>query len=327
MGGSRRDADGGAVPVRADIPAVPLTGATELERGRDEYLAHLSLERNLSANTVAGYRRDLDAYIAFLLERGIERPDEVSRRDVEDFVAAKRAAGYADTSVSRALSAAKGWHRFLVREGMARSHPTASIKLPKTADHLPDYLTVDQVTALLDQPFPDTPAGARDRAALEVLYGCGLRVSELCGLTERDLYLDDEFLRVLGKGSKERLVPIMGSALAALEAYLAGPRAELAAHARRGGPADAIFLNARGQRLSRQSVHAICERYGRLVGIERLHPHTLRHSFATHMLAGGADLRVLQEILGHADISTTQIYTHVDRTQVMEEYLAAHPRA
>ena len=152
-------------------------------------------------------------------------------------------------------------------------------------------------------------------------------MSELCGLTERDLYLDDEFLRVLGKGSKERLVPIMGSALAALEAYLAGPRAELAAHARRGGPADAIFLNARGQRLSRQSVHAICERYGRLVGIERLHPHTLRHSFATHMLAGGADLRVLQEILGHADISTTQIYTHVDRTQVMEEYLAAHPRA
>ena len=152
-------------------------------------------------------------------------------------------------------------------------------------------------------------------------------MSELCGLDLRDLYLDEEFMRVFGKGSKERLVPVMGSARAALEAYLAGPRAELAAHDRHARATGAVFLNKNGGRISRQSVHAMCERYGRLVGLEGLHPHTLRHSFATHMLAGGADLRVLQEILGHADISTTQIYTHVDRTQLQEVYLAAHPRA
>ena len=162
---------------------------------------------------------------------------------------------------------------------------------------------------------------------LEVLYGCGLRVSELCGLDLRDLYLDDEFMRVFGKGSKERVVPIVGSARSALAAYLAGPRAELAAHDRVRRGSAAVFLNKNGGRISRQSVHATCERYGRLVGIEGLHPHTLRHSFATHLLAGGADLRVLQEILGHADISTTQIYTHLDRSQLQEVYLAAHPRA
>lgn len=323
MGSARRDSDG---PRREDLPAAPLTGSTALERSRDDYLSHLSLERNLSVNTVAGYRRDLDEYLAFLIDRDVTSPDAVTRRDVEDFAAAKRAAGYAASSVARALSAAKGLHRFMVREGVTESHPTSAMRLPKKEDPLPDYITIDEATSLLDQTFPDTAAGARDRAVLEVLYGCGLRASELCHLTERDLYLDDEFLRVIGKGSKERLVPIMGTARNALEEYLRGARAELASHARRGGSA-AVFLNARGGALSRQSVHAICERYGRAAGIEGLHPHTLRHSFATHLLAGGADLRALQEILGHSDISTTQIYTHVDRTQITEEYLAAHPRA
>ncbi|MDY4041898.1 MAG: site-specific tyrosine recombinase [Collinsella sp.] len=316
----------GGQPRRGELPTAPLTGSTALERCRDEYLSHLSLERNLSANTIAGYRRDLNEYLAFLIARGIAGPDAVTRRDVEDFATAKRGAGYAASSVARALSAAKGMHRFLVREGMSAAHPTSALRLPKKDAPLPDYLTIDQAAALLDQAFPTTAAGARDRAVLEVLYGCGLRASELCGLTERDLYLDDEFLRVVGKGSKERLVPLMGTARDALAAYLTGPRGALAAHARRGA-SGAVFLNARGGTLSRQSVHAICERYGRAVGIEGLHPHTLRHSFATHLLAGGADLRVLQEILGHSDISTTQIYTHVDRTQITEEYLAAHPRA
>ena len=298
-----------------------------LGRARDEYLAHLTLERGLAANTAAAYRRDLDAYIGFLAERGVASPDGVSRGDVEDFAAARHEAGYAASSISRALSAVKGMHRFLLRAGLAETDPTSTLRLPKKPRTLPDYLTVDQVRALLDQRFPQTPAGARDRALLEVLYGCGLRASEACDLGLGGLYLDDEFLRVRGKGGKERLVPVMGTAAQALAAYLAGPREELAAHARAAAPADTVFLNARGQRLSRQSVHAICERYGRAAGIEGLHPHALRHSFATHMLAGGADLRVLQEILGHADISTTQVYTHVDRTQVREEYLAAHPRA
>lgn len=304
-----------------------LSGKTALERAVRDFLNHLAVERNLSANTVAAYRRDLEAYLVHLIGRGIEAPDNVRRADVEAFVAERRERGYASASIERALSAVKSFHRFLVREGICEVHPTANIRLPKKEERLPDYISVEAAQALLDQEFPNSAAGMRDRAILEVLYGCGLRASELVGLDVKDLYLDDEFIRVFGKGSKERLVPLCGSALAALIEYLDGPRRELAAHARRAGACPGVFLNKNGGRISRQSVHAICERYGRLAGIEGLHPHTLRHSFATHMLAGGADLRVLQEILGHADISTTQIYTHVDRTQLREVYLSAHPRA
>lgn len=301
---------------------------TELERCCVEYLNHLAVERNLARNTIEAYRRDLDAYLAFLSERHIDAPDAVSRRDVEDFVAARRDSGAAGSSINRALSAVKGLHRFMVREGLANTHPTSTIRLPKKDEHLPEFVSIEEATALLDQRFPDTAAGERDRAVLEVLYGCGLRVSELAGLELRDVYLDEEFLRVVGKGSKERLVPIAGTARRVLGNYIAnGARDELLSHARMGAQTSAVFLNARGTRLSRQTVHALCERYGRAAGIEGLHPHTLRHSFATHMLAGGADLRVLQEILGHADISTTQIYTHLDRTQLRDIYLQAHPRA
>lgn len=301
--------------------------ATPLSRAVGEYLAYLAVERGLSDNTVAAYRRDLSAYLDFLSERGIADPDRVTRRDVDDFVAARRDGGYADASIERALSAVKGFHAFMVRENMATEHPTSAVKLPKKEERLPDFISIDAATRLVEQPFAPTATGARDRAVLEVLYGCGLRVSELVSLDVRDLYLDEGFVRVFGKGSKERLVPLVGSARRALIAYLDGPRAELAAHARRSAAPSAVFLNKNGGRLSRQSVHTLCERYGRAVGIEGLHPHTLRHSFATHMLAGGADLRVLQEILGHANIATTQIYTHVDRTQLTEVYLAAHPRA
>lgn len=313
-------------PARNDS-ARPGAAPTALERAVGEYLAFLAVERNLARNTVEGYRRDLSAYTGFLAERDVADPDRVERADIDAFVAARRDAGYADASVERALSAIKGLHAFMLREGFTTAHPTAALRLPKKEEHLPDFLTIDEARALLEQPFPDTAAGARDRAILEVLYGCGLRVSELSGLDLRDLYLDEEFMRVVGKGSKERLVPILGTARAALMGYLDGPRDELTRHARSGQATSAVFLNKNGGRLSRQSVHALCERYGRAVGIEGLHPHTLRHSFATHMLAGGADLRVLQEILGHADISTTQVYTHLDRTQLREVYLAAHPRA
>ena len=292
----------------------------------EEYLSHLAVERGLAGNTLAAYRRDLSAYAGFLAERGIDDPCAVARADVEDFIAARREAGYAASSINRSLSAVKGLHRFLVREGESTAHPSAAVRFSRQEERLPDCLSIERVAALLDQPFPPTDAGARDRAMLEVLYGCGLRASELVGLDGRDLYLDDGYLRIFGKGSKERLVPITGTALAALRAYLEHGRAGLAAHAR-AGASPAVFLNARGTRISRQSLHAIVERYGRLAGIEGLHPHTLRHSFATHMLAGGADLRVLQEILGHASIATTQIYTHIDRTQLREVYLAAHPRA
>ena len=292
-----------------------------------EYLDYLAVERGLSSNTLAAYRRDLATYIAFLEEHGIKEPDAVARCDVESFISERRTGGYASSSIERSLSAVKGFHRFMAREGLATVHPTSAMKLPKKEERLPDYISIEAATDLLDQDFPQTELGERDRTELEVLYGCGLRVSELVGLNLRDLYLNDEFLRVFGKGSKERLVPITGTALAALRSYLESTRAGLATHAHGSADPQAVFLNKNGRRISRQSVHAMCERYGRAVGIEGLHPHTLRHSFATHMLAGGADLRVLQEILGHSDISTTQIYTHVDRTQLQEVYLAAHPRA
>ncbi|MDY2777665.1 MAG: site-specific tyrosine recombinase [Collinsella sp.] len=308
------------------VPGAPIDPVAPLSRCRDEFLAHLTVERNLSANTVAGYRRDLREYLSFLALRDVTGPEGVTRLMVEEYAAAKRDAGFADSSIERALSAIKGFHRFMVREGMALSHPTSTLRLPKKAERLPDLISIDRAQALLDQPFPSTPAGKRDHVALEVLYGCGLRVSELTGLDLGDVHLDEGIVRVRGKGSKERIVPIAGTALIALSDYIdGGARASLAARAPQTSPA--ILLNKNGGRLSRQSVHAICERYGRYAGIQGLHPHTLRHSFATHMLAGGADLRVLQEILGHADISTTQIYTHVDRTQLQEVYLAAHPRA
>lgn len=312
---------------RRSAVGASVAGLSALERAVAEYLDYLAVERNLSGNTISGYRRDLVTYVAFLAARGITEPDAVERRDVDDFIADRRDGGYADASIERAVSAVKGFHGFMVREGISSTHPTSSVRLPKKGERLPDYITIEDARALLEQSFPATALGARDRAELEILYGCGLRVSELSGLDVRDLHLEEGFVRVFGKGSKERLVPILGSARAALDAYLDGPRAELAAHARRLGESPAVFLNKNGGRISRQSVHATVERYGALVGLEGLHPHTLRHSFATHMLAGGADLRVLQEILGHASISTTQVYTHVDRTQLREVYLAAHPRA
>ncbi len=288
-----------------------------------EYLGYLAIERGSSPNTVSAYGRDIERYLSFLAERGITEPESVSRRDIEDHVSSLMGQGLASSSVERALSAIKGFHRFMVAEHICTEHPSADIPLPRKADRLPDVISHEQAAALLDQPFPQTAAGQRDRTILEVLYGCGLRVSELCGLDMRNVLLEEEVLRVFGKGSKERIVPIMGSAASAMGEWLGSWRMGLAG--RTASPA--VFLNARGGRISRQSVHAIVERYGRVVGIRGLHPHSLRHSFATHMLEGGADLRIVQEILGHSDISTTQLYTHIDRTHVRMAYMGAHPRA
>lgn len=296
----------------------------DLERALREYLGYLAVERGSSPNTVSSYGSDLRRYVEALAGEGITRPEDVTREAIERHLSELREAGLATSSVERAVSAIKGFHRFMVAEQICLEHPTADLPLPKTAERLPDVLSHEQVSALLDQQFPSGPVGLRDHAMLEVLYGCGLRVSELCGLDLRDCLLADEVLRVFGKGSKERIVPIMGTAAATLASYLESARPELVRPAKSGG---AVFLNQRGGRISRQSAHSIVERYGRYAGIEGLHPHTLRHSFATHMLEGGADLRIVQEILGHADISTTQLYTHLDRTHIRDTYLTAHPRA
>jgi integrase/recombinase XerD len=230
----------------------------------------------------------------------------------------------------------------MVGEQITQNHPSAGLPLPKRPERLPQVLSREQVFSLLDDPFrpelepsPKVLASGRvdarpqaafhrDKAILEVLYGCGLRVSELCGLDRRDVMLGDEMVRVMGKGSKERVVPILGTAKRALAAYLQDWRPVLANASRSG---DAVFLNERGGRITRQAVHRMVERYGAIVGIKGLHPHTLRHTYATHMLEGGMDLRYVQELLGHASISTTQLYTHIDLTHVRMVYLEAHPRA
>lgn len=298
--------------------------ASGLERGLSDYVDYLRVEKGSPHNTVLAYKRDVGAWVAWLSQaRGIAEPADVSRGDVEAYMGELREEGRAASSIERAVSAIKGFHRFLFAEGLSPTMPTSDVRLPKKPERLPRTITVEQASALLDQPFPDTACGRRDRAMLEVLYGCGLRVSELCGLDLGSCYLDEGFLRIFGKGGKERLVPIVGTASRALGSYLESGRPGLC----RAASPDAVFLNARGGRISRQSVYAAVERAGVAVGIAHLHPHTLRHAFATHMLAGGADLRVLQEMLGHADISTTQIYTHVDREYLREEYYAAHPRA
>ena len=295
----------------------------DLQQALEEYLDYLRVERAASPNTVEAYGRDLARYLDFLAGAGATRPDEVERALVEEFVGALTDLGLAPASIERAVSAVKGFHRFMAAEDIASGCPTADLPLPAKPRRLPDVISREQAAKLLDQPFEPTARGMRDRAVLEVLYGCGLRVSELTGLDEADVFLDDELLRVLGKGSKERAVPIVGTAAAALREYLEHWRGELVGRA----PCPAVFLNARGGRITRQAIHGIVEKRGRVVGIEGLHPHTLRHSFATHLLEGGADLRIVQELLGHADISTTQLYTHLDLSHIRRVYLDAHPRA
>ena len=295
----------------------------DLAQAREEYLNYLAVEKGSSKNTIDAYGRDLLRYADYLAGAGICEPDDVTRALVEEYLGVLTDVGLAPTSVERSLSAIKGFHRFMAVEQIAGSCPTSAIPLPKRPARLPDVISQEAAARLLDQHFPQTPAGLRDHAMLEVLYGCGLRASELIGLDKRDFSPEQEVIRVFGKGSKERIVPILGSAKAALVTYLEQGRDGLVGRR----PTAAIFLNVRGGRISRQSAHAIVERYGRLAGIEGLHPHTLRHSFATHLLEGGADLRVVQELLGHASIATTQLYTHVDTSHIRRVYLAAHPRA
>lgn len=292
----------------------------------EAFLGHLALERGASEHTIAAYRRDLTAYVAFLGDRAVASPDAVRRDDITAFIAGLQAAGLAPATVERKVAAVKSFHKFLVREGLAENHPASGLPLPKVPQRLPDVISIEDANRLLSQKFGEGPPAYRDQAILEVLYGCGIRVSELTGLDVPDIDLEAGEMRVFGKGSKERLVPLAGAAGRALSEYLVHGRPYLhPASSRRQDP-DAVFLNQRGGRMTRQAVFGIVRKYSRRVGLE-LHPHSLRHSFATHLLEGGADLRAVQEMLGHADISTTQIYTHVDRQHIMEEYLSTHPRA
>jgi integrase/recombinase XerD len=295
------------------------------------YLDHVMIERGLADNTLAAYRHDLERYVAFLADRGVEDVRQVDARLVRSFVASLSASThgsdeepYKATTVVRELSTVRSFHRFCVREHIAEIDPAAGVVRPRLPRALPHPLTVDEAVAIVEAPATTTPAGLRDRAILELLYGGGLRVSELTGLDVDDVDLDEGVVRVLGKGGKERDVPIGGQARRAIGAYLTVGRPALATLRSRG----ALFLNVRGGRLTRQSCARLLDRHARAAGIRRaVTPHDLRHSFATHLLEGGADVRVVQELLGHASVATTQIYTLVTTEHVRSVYYTAHPRA
>jgi integrase/recombinase XerD len=295
------------------------------------FLDHLTVERGLSPHTIAAYRRDLAGYARVLSTRGIDDATLAGEADVRAFLAARSASThgpeerpYAATSAARSLAAVRSFHRFLVREGLTERDPSSDVSRPRVPRALPHPLTRDEVGRVLDAPTDGSAAGLRDRALLEVLYGSGLRVSEATGLDVDDVDVPDGSLRVLGKGGREREVPVGRFARAALERYLTGGRPSLVSAASRG----ALFLNTRGGRLTRQSVARLVAGYAHAAGIERrVSPHDLRHSFATHLLEGGADVRVVQELLGHASVATTQVYTLVTAGHLRDAYDAAHPRA
>ena len=301
----------------------------QLSTASEEFLSWLAVERGRAANTITAYRRDLASYEEFLGGRGLAVA-EVTETVVEDYVAFLRAAGRKPSSVARAMVSVRSLHRFCVDEGAATSDPTGDVGTPRVPQGLPKALTEAEVESLLGAVVGDDAVARRDRAILELLYGAGLRISELVGLSIPDLDLDAGTLRALGKGSKERIVPIGRLARVALVAWLGrgGRDAMVPARWARRGAAEAVFLNQRGGRLSRQGAWAIVRRYGDRVGLgERLTPHVLRHSCATHMLDHGADIRAVQELLGHASISTTQVYTLVSTERLWEVYRNAHPRA
>ncbi|MGQ0830374.1 MAG: site-specific tyrosine recombinase [Microthrixaceae bacterium] len=295
----------------------------------EDLLLWLAAERGRSINTLTAYRRDLRAYAGWLAARR-RSVSEVTERDVIDYTQALRARGLAPASVARGLVPVRARHRVLAAEGRAAVDPAKHVERPRVPRSIPKALTEEEVDRLLAAPVGDGPLVLRDRAMLEVLYGTGLRVSELVGLSLGDVDFDAALLRAFGKGSKERLVPVGAHATRALVAWLGeGGRPDLApAQWRRRGDAEAVFLGPRGGRLTRQGAWDVLRRHGERVGLAgRLSPHVLRHSCATHMLDHGADIRVVQELLGHASINTTQIYTLVSTERLWEVYRTAHPRA
>jgi integrase/recombinase XerD len=289
----------------------------------DGFLGHLAAERGLASATLEAYGRDLRRLRRWCLAEGLADPAALDDATLRQFLM-DSADQLAPRSRARLVSTVRTFGRFLAVEGLADGDPTATLQGPRVARRLPDTLTVRQVERLLAEAGGGAPAGLRDRAILEVLYGCGLRVSELCGMDLADLDRRDATLRVRGKGRKTRVLPVGQPALDALDAWLERGRPSLL---KRGAQA-AVFLNQRGGRLGRVSVWSLLKRCAAAAGLAgKVSPHTLRHSYATHLLEGGCDLRIVQELLGHADISTTEIYTHVDRGFLWEAYRGAHPRA
>lgn len=293
-----------------------------------DYLAHIELERGLSRNTVDAYARDLARYLLWLVDRGADGFDDVREEDLLAFRDDLAAAGLAASSQARIGVAVRRLHDHLLGEGRLVEDPAAALPPPRRTDSLPTALTVEQIESLLATAAGEDPVSRRSAALLELLYATGARISEAVGLDLDDLDLVRGTVRLYGKGSRERLVPVGSHARAALDAWIVRDRSRFAARRAQGSDrAGAVFLNQRGGRLSRQSAWALVRRAAETAGIDEVTPHTLRHSFATHLLEGGADIRVVQELLGHASVVTTQIYTRVTAQTLREVYASSHPRA
>ncbi len=294
------------------------------------YLNHLAIERGLSQNTLAAYRRDLDRYLLWCQSRGLNSAEAIAEADIADFAASLRdpslGVPLAASSAGRVLVAIRGFHRFALDEGLTTADPSQRISPASAVKRLPKALSYDQVSRLLQACGDETsPAGLRDRALAELLYGTGVRISEAVNIDVDDLRLHERTLVVTGKGDKQRMLPLGGYSISALDEYLVRSRPALLL---KGLGTPAVFLNARGARLSRQSAYAVVRKAAELAQLQvEVSPHTLRHSYATHLLQGGADVRVVQELLGHSSVTTTQIYTAVTPDTLREVYATSHPRA
>lgn len=295
----------------------------DLERIKQRYLAYLKVERGLSVNTASAYSDDVDKLTRYLADAGVA-VERVTHDDLERFVCTLRDLGIGVRSQARIISGVKSFYRFLKLEGYVDKNPTRLLVAPHMGRHLPDVLTVEEIDRMIDCIDMSKPEGQRNRAIIETLYGCGLRVSELVGLRMSQIYVEEEYIVVQGKGDKQRAVPISPVALQQIDLYLRQTRS---AQVVRRGSEDILFLNRRGGQMSRVMVFYIVKELCELAGIRKtVSPHTLRHSFATHLLEGGANLRAIQQMLGHESISTTEIYVHIDRSLLRDEILRHHPR-
>jgi integrase/recombinase XerD len=289
-----------------------------------EFIEYLGHEKGLASNTLESYGRDLRQYCGFLSEGTSQTPETASQATIVAYLMSLRKQGKATATIARRLAALKAFYQFMLKENYVTKDPTDELSSPKLERKLPKVLSVEEVEKLLNQPDTSTPAGIRDKAMLEVLYATGIRVSELVNLNLDDVDLKEGFVRCVGKGSRERVVPMGEIAINSLRMYLSQGRPKLMSNPK----ANALFLNHHGRRLTRQGFWKIVKKYAAQLGINKhITPHTLRHSFATHLLENGADIRAVQEMLGHADISTTQIYTHVTKDRLKDVYARSHPRA